>query len=44
MAVLPTLPKKLLLFLTELVEARKVLESPEVVEAPGEVISPKGLG
>ena len=38
MAVLPPLPKKLLLFLTQLVEAR------EVVWVPGEVIPPKRLG
>ena len=56
MAVLPPLPKQLLLFLTrlvearevvelpEVVEARKVVESHEVVEALGEVIPPKGLG
>ena len=38
MAVLPPLPKKFLLFLNQLVEAR------EVVWAPGEVIPPKRLG
>ena len=38
MAVLPSLPEKLLLFLTQLVESR------EVVEVPGDVIPLKGLG
>ena len=44
MAVLPPLHKKLLLFLTKLVEAREVVDLPDVVVAPGEVIPPKGLG
>ena len=44
MAVLTPLPKKLLLFLTQLVEAREVVESPEAVEVPGDVIPLKGLG
>ena len=44
MAVLPSLPEKLLLFLTQLVEAREVVESPEAVEVPGDVIPLKGLG
>ena len=44
MAVLPPLPKKLLLSLTQLVEAREVVKSPEAVEVPGDVIPLKGLG
>ena len=44
MAVLPSLPEKLLLFLTQLVEAREVVESPEAVEVHGDVIPLKGLG
>ena len=44
MAVLPSLSEKLLLFLTQLVEAREVVESPEAVEVPEDVIPLKGLG